>query len=125
MPANYDLTTDVGKVRLLIPDRNIDDPVFQDEELQFFLDNNGSVRYAAAAALEVAATDDVMTFKVMKSGSDSVDATKGAKLLLERATRLRSPDPLISFVGEIGVVEMSNGVFGRRQLLRNVIRRAT
>ena len=125
MTAPYDPTTDIGKIRLLIPDRNTDDPVFTDEELQYFLDNESSARYAAAAALEVAATDDVMTFKVMKSGSDSVDAAKGAALLLDRATRLRSQEPTISFVGQIGVVEMANGIFGRRQLLRNVIRRAT
>lgn len=48
----YDLATDVGKVRLLIGDKVITDPVFTDEELQYFITAQGSLNLAAAEALE-------------------------------------------------------------------------
>ena len=53
MIATYDITTDVGKVRLLIGDKTITDPVFYDEEITVFLVNNGnSIYLSAAEALE-------------------------------------------------------------------------
>lgn len=52
MTFTYDLTTDIGKVRLLIGDKNIAAPVFTDEELSSFLTSEGSVNLAAAIALE-------------------------------------------------------------------------
>jgi len=53
MTTTYDITTDVGKVRLLIGDTNIADAQFSDEEIQIFLDlNDGSLYLAAANALE-------------------------------------------------------------------------
>lgn len=52
MTVTYDLTTDIGKIRLTIGDKNILAPVFTDEELQVFLDAEGSVNLAAAGALE-------------------------------------------------------------------------
>lgn len=52
MAVTYDLTTDVGKVRLLIGDKDIADPVFTDEEITVFLTDGGSVPLAAATALE-------------------------------------------------------------------------
>jgi hypothetical protein len=52
MTVTYDITNDVGKVRLLIGDKTIADPVFTDEELQYFITAEGSVNLGAAAALE-------------------------------------------------------------------------
>ncbi len=55
MAHTYDLTTEIGKVRLLIDDRDIDpitDAQFSDEEIQVFLDIGGSILMAAAKALE-------------------------------------------------------------------------
>lgn len=124
MAATYVLTEPVGKVRLLIPDRDLTDPAFQDDEIeQFLVYAENSEREAAALALEVAATDEVLTFKVMKSGSDSVDASKAAAVLLDRASRLRAQEPVASFIGQIGVIEQAHGVFGRRQVLDNAILR--
>ena len=51
----YDLATEIGKSRLLISDNDIipvTDAHFTDEEIQIFLDLEGSVNLAAAAALE-------------------------------------------------------------------------
>ena len=55
MAHTYDLSTDIGKVRLLIGDTDITpttDAQFSDEELQVFLDLGGSVFMGAAKALE-------------------------------------------------------------------------
>ncbi len=52
----YDLTTNVGKIRLIIGDTDIDptsDAVFTDEELTYFLTvNSNNITLAAADALE-------------------------------------------------------------------------
>jgi hypothetical protein len=125
MAATYIAGTTVWKIRLLIPDRDVSDPIFQDDELTQFYETEGNERYAAALALEIAAINDVMVFKVMKAGADSIDAVKGAALLLERATRLRTQEPIASFVGQFGVIEQAHGVFGTREVIWNRIRRAT
>ena len=53
MTATYDLTSDVGKVRLLISDTDTLNYHFADEELQIFLSlYPGSYRLPAAQALE-------------------------------------------------------------------------
>ncbi len=53
MTVTYDLTTDIGKVRLTTGDKTVSDPIFTDEELQVFLDNNGDdINLASADALE-------------------------------------------------------------------------
>ena len=127
MVATYDQNVNetVWKIRLLIPDRDVaDDPVFQDEELEEFFASEGSERAAAALALEIAAVNDVLTFKVMKAGNDSIDAVKGAQFLLSRAERLRGQEPIASFVGQIGVIEQAHGRFGYRQMIRNSLLRS-
>lgn len=58
MTATYDLLTAVGQVRLRISDKDLTAPVFQDEEINYFLgQNNGDLIYAAADLLEVIAND--------------------------------------------------------------------
>jgi len=55
MAFTYDTTTDIGKVRLLIHDQinTYDHPAhYSDAEIQLFLDSGGSVKLAAAEALE-------------------------------------------------------------------------
>ncbi len=51
----YDITTEIGQVRLLISDTDVDptsDAAFSDEEIQFFLTLGGSVLMAAAKGCE-------------------------------------------------------------------------
>lgn len=61
MAATYDLTTDVGKCRLRIPDTQVANAMFSDEELQVFLndhaDEDNADLLAAADALEIIAGD--------------------------------------------------------------------
>ena len=55
MTYTYDLTTEIGQVRRLINDTDIDpttDAAFSDEEIQFFLNLGGSVLMGAAKACE-------------------------------------------------------------------------
>lgn len=64
MPSTYDLTTDIGKIRLALGDNNFasgrgvkpDYSNFTDEELQIFLTAEGTVGRATAAACEALAT---------------------------------------------------------------------
>ena len=53
MSYTYDITTNVGKVRLLTGDKILTDPVFTDEEIEIFLSRqSNSINLAAAEALE-------------------------------------------------------------------------
>ena len=53
MTTTYDITTLVGKVRLIIGDTDITDAAFTDEEITYFLTENGSnINLAAADTLE-------------------------------------------------------------------------
>ena len=53
MSLPYDVTTNVGKVRLVIGDTDATDYVFEDDELNYFLtENSNNISLAAADALE-------------------------------------------------------------------------
>jgi len=57
VPA-YDPSTPIGQVRLRIPDRDMQAPLFEDTELQALLEaNRGNALLAAADALEILAGD--------------------------------------------------------------------
>jgi len=59
MTATYVLTNSIGKVRLYAQDTNTDEPAFEDEELQVFIDvaPSNNLRLAAAHALRSLAFD--------------------------------------------------------------------
>ena len=68
MAFTYDVTTNIGKVRMMIPDRVEDSAIFEDGEIQAYLDmNDSNVRRAAAEALETIASDEAMTLKVIST----------------------------------------------------------
>lgn len=91
MAFTFDVSTAVGRVRLLIPDRTADDPLFTDTELTALLDLEGDdVRGAAALALETIAADQVLTLKVIKSLDLQTDGAKVSDALLKRAELLRA-----------------------------------
>jgi len=53
MSLPYDITTNVGKVRLIIGDTDATDYVFEDAEINYFLtENANNISLAAADALE-------------------------------------------------------------------------
>ncbi len=88
MAVHY--TTDIGKVRLQIPDID-ENPLFTDEEIQVFLDiEDGDIKGALALALETIAGDHLLTYRFnVRSDDATVTASETAKLLVDRATRAR------------------------------------
>lgn len=105
----YDLTTDIGKIRLFTTDTDASDYIYSDEELGVFLSLfAGSPMLAAAAALDAIATDAAKVAIITKNDVQTTDPTKIPTLLAERAKTLRSmagSDP--AFVATIlgGVAE--------------------
>jgi hypothetical protein len=94
MTFTYDLTTDIGKVRLLISDKvNAHDAPahFSDEELQVFLTSGGSVRCGAAQALEAWAASLTDSMDSERMGDYSYTKKLVANKL-ELATRYRADD---------------------------------
>jgi hypothetical protein len=100
MSATYDVTTDIGKIRLFIGDTDVtpaSDAIFTDEELQVFLDIEGSVRSAAAAAIEALANDSARTAKMLRTLNFQKDTRQAAKAMLDTAQRLRDTDVQYAF----------------------------
>jgi hypothetical protein len=86
----YDLTTVIGKTRLRIPDRIATDYLFEDAELQVFLDDNGDdTRLAAADALETIASDSVLLLKAVTLLDVTTNGPAMATALMARAAGLR------------------------------------
>lgn len=84
-----DLSTDLGKVRLLINDTG-SSQVFSDAEVQAFLDlEGGSVKLAAAQALDTIADDEALTSKVIRTQDLATDGRATASILRARAESLR------------------------------------
>jgi hypothetical protein len=91
MPFTFDVTTSRGQVRLLVPDSNPTTYVFEDAEIDAFLTlESGSVRRAAAMALETLASNETLVLKVIRLLELSTDGAKTADSLLKRAALLRS-----------------------------------
>lgn len=89
MSASYDLSTDVGKIRLIIPDM-LEDSIFSDAEIETFLSiEGGNLRRGAALALETLATDEARVQKVQKLPDFETDGKALLEALLARAKRLR------------------------------------
>ena len=90
MSFTTDVTTDIGKVRLLIPDRYSTAPIFQDDEVSALLTlENNNLKRSAALGIEIIATDQAMIQKVIKTLDLSTDGAKLSDALLKRAGLLR------------------------------------
>lgn len=90
MPYTYDLSTDIGKVRLLIPDNDNDVIIFQDEEISAFLSMEGDdVRLGTALALEAIASQQAYVLKVITILDITTDGAAVAESLMARAAKLR------------------------------------
>ncbi len=121
MAFTYDTTTDRGRVRMLITDRDETNPIFQDAEIDAFLDmNDDSIRLAAASALETIATDQALVLKVLVTLDLETDGAKVADSLMKRAASLRAQE---ESVGAFDVAEMVVNNFSERERLYNEILR--
>lgn len=86
----YDLATDVGQARLLIPDRDSTAYVFADTEIAAFIAIEGSARRGAALALETIGSDLNLTLRYTRAADgSSVDGTRAAVEARARASQLR------------------------------------
>lgn len=85
-----DPTTDIGLVRLLCTDLDSSAPLFTDDQITAFLTLEGTVRLAAAAALETIATSEALISKKIRTQDLSTDGPAVAKELRERAAALRT-----------------------------------
>jgi hypothetical protein len=112
MAFTYDVSTDRGKVRLLITDVQEANPLFQDAEIDAFLTLNTSVRLAAAAALEVIAASEVLVLKKIVNLDLETDGPAVARELRELAKQLRAQD---SSIGAFDVAEQIHDDFTLRE----------
>jgi hypothetical protein len=115
----YVVSTDIGKVRMLIPDRDEPNAIFQDDEIQAFLDlNDASVKRAAAEALETIASDQALTLKVISTLDLTTNGASLSSALLERAKVLRTAADLAE-EGEDDVLfdyaEIPETIFQKRE----------
>lgn len=89
--STYDLSTTIGRARLLVPDRVLTAPIFTDAEYAGFRSVEGSddPRLMAAAALETMAANLLMTLGDTKVEDLQTNASKTAATMLTRAQALR------------------------------------
>lgn len=126
MSYTYDPSTDAGRVRLLIPDNDIDNYMFDDEEIGAFLALDGDVRRAAALALETIASNEALTLKVIRLLDVQTDGRAVSDALLKRAAALRkqADDADMAAGGAFDVAEMVFDDFSWRERLVNQALRA-
>lgn len=85
-----DYTTPEGQVRLLIGDLDTAKPLFGDAELQGFLQLcNGSIKRAAADALDTIASSEALLSKKITTQDRSADGPAVADALRKHAEALR------------------------------------
>jgi hypothetical protein len=91
MAFTTDVTTDIGKVRLLLFDLDVTKPIFPDDSMiQAFLNMElGDVKQGAALGLETIAGNRLLTLQVIQLLDLKTDGVSMAKGLLEQAKRLR------------------------------------
>jgi len=90
MTTTYDLSTLIGKARLYSKDTTLTSVRFSDEEIQGFLDMEGSdPRLAAAVSLELTAVDQALLAKVTQVGDIKLDGSTVAESLISQANNLR------------------------------------
>ena len=92
MVATYDIATLIGKVRLKIGDIKILSPVFQDDEIQYFLtDTSNNINMAAAQAAEAWAAKYAASVRSETIGGYAYSQTI-VQDLLNLAKTLRAKD---------------------------------
>jgi hypothetical protein len=108
MAWTYDLATNVGKVRMLVPDRVDVGHIFEDDEITAFLTmEGGAIKRAVAAALETIASDQAMTIQTIQLLHLKMDGTAVAKSLLDRAATLRDQSTSEEAVSDDGAFDIA------------------
>lgn len=121
MTYTYDPTNSIGRMRMIIQDKDEQNVFFQDEELQAYLDMAGDVRRAAADALDSLASNQAMVLKVIRTLNLSTDGAATARALREHATTLREQAD-VADAGDGGlfeIAEFAGDVFTQRERVWN------
>ncbi len=99
----------VDTVRILIPDLDITDYLFTDEQIEALLEYEvGNVNLVLASLLEAIATNDALTYKYVRTDDLTVDGSKGVLAIMARANRLRDDEERGRFDGFTVVYPLKN-----------------
>ena len=103
MAFTYDLTTEAGKVRLLITDTDHDNEIFSDSEISTFLnltavDGANDINLASAVALETMAASEAIVLKKIKLLDLTTDGPAVATSLRAAAKVLRDQSENESYI---------------------------
>jgi hypothetical protein len=110
MTALSDFSTNAGKVRLLITDIDLYNPIFEDTAIAAFLSMNGdNVKRAAAQALLVIAVNEVLVQKRIRLLDLSTDGVSEANALRELAAQYRKEADQEA-TGNIGYLAVPEGI---------------
>lgn len=116
MSFSYDVSSDVGKIRLWIRDTDSTSALYTDEEISaMFAMNENDIRLTAAALLIALAGNKALLAKAVSAGKYSEDSRRGV------AFELRETAKAIIEGGQIpadGVIEQTfeNPINNRRRL---------
>ena len=121
MAFTYDLTTDAGKVRLLITDTDHDNEIFSDSEIDVFLgltavDSTNDINLASAVALETIAASEALVQKKIKLLDLTTDGPAVADSLRKAAALLREQSENESY---IDWTEINLNTFAARDIIYN------
>lgn len=92
MAFTTDPTDPIGKVRLYNGDRTEAKAIFDDDETNFFISEESTLKRAAAASLEAMAASNALLAKALESMNFKEDTRNVATALLATAQRLRDSE---------------------------------
>ena len=118
MAFTYVLTTSIGQVRLLIPDRVVTDAFFDDDEITAMLTLEGNnVRLGAAMALETMASSEAYVQKVIRVLDLSTNGAATSAALLARAAKLREQAATLALGAGFEIAEWAVNDFSYREAM--------
>ncbi len=125
MTFTYDVSDPIGQVRMNIPDKVSADAFWTDEEIEAFLvQEDSSVKRAAAAALEAMASDEAYVQKQMRLMDTSTNGPAVSDALLARAKMLREQADVADAGEEGGAFDVAEQVFDDFSLREKISKEA-
>lgn len=128
MTYTTDVTTYIGLVRLRIFDRDVSNPIFQDEDISsvYTTLERGNIKRTSAFLLETIATQEALIQKVIKNLQLTTDGAKLADSLMKQASELRTQADVEDAFGADGAFDWAEQVFDmfseRELILKEILR---
>src|SRR4051812_7906991 len=124
MSFTYDVTTDAGKVRLIITDTDSSLPIFEDDEIEAYLAlKGGRILLAAAQALDTIASSQALILKKIRLLDVTTDGPAVAQALRAHAKALRDQDMIDDGEGAFDIAEWVVNDFSKREYWWNAAQR--